>query len=147
MNDDSHNKGKAKSASFLNRNIMKSILRQMKAHIKNERDPVVNILKMAGYKMTEIEHAFFTLNSFDAADSKSKARNELKKFLEKAIKRKSAYTYILRDALHDTMKEWEDGKYGKISKTNFEEYKKTYECYYAKAKNLLTSHRSGSNPK
>ena len=117
----------------------------MYSYIRKNRESIITVLQKNGFPSQEIEHAFFKigyLNDLEKQKGKSKKSQTTVKGM---LKKKTIYTYVLRETLYAMRQNWEHGKIGKISQENLYIYKEVCENYYDKAIKLLAQPAQGTS--
>jgi hypothetical protein len=127
---------KAKFNGSRRRNVYKSIVRHMQTYTRKNSLSLMKMLKDKGFSKEEIEHAFFIIGS---REEEKKHKFKFLMLLNKMVKNKSIYTYIIKETLSATMDDWEKGKKGRILEKNYEMYKRVCETYYRDALQTLSN--------
>ena len=109
--------------AYKRRNVYKSIVRHTFSYMRKNRDEVISILRAAGFEITEIEHAFVKVSFYNDMERQKGNPKKSQSIIKKIISKRSIYTYLLREALNAMIKNWGQGKVGKISMANCEVYK------------------------
>ncbi len=123
--------------AYKRRNVYKSIIRHMYSYIRKNRDDVIKVLQQANYSMSEIEHAFFEVSCYNDAEQQKGNKKQSQATIKKMIDQRSIYTYILRETLNAMIKNWDEGKHGKVSSKNLATYRDVCITYYKEAAQAL----------
>lgn len=123
--------------AYKRRNVYKSIIRHMFSYIRQNRKEIIEFLTAFGFTLHEIEHAFFKVNYYNDMEREKGNPKRAQAMIKKIITHKSIFSYILREALHCMIRNWSEGKYGKISRENAEIYLDVCNKYYDELVTLI----------
>lgn len=132
-----------KGSAYKKRNVYKSVIRHVYSYMRKNRDEVFAILQRNHYSLQEIEHAFYKINFYNDMERQKGNPKKSQAIIKKIVEKKSIYTYLLRETLNAMMKNWEQGKLGKVSKTNCEIYREVSQKYYLETVRLTGQEAEG----
>jgi len=111
------------SGTYKHRNVFKSIIRHMHSVTRKQRTQLVGILLEAGFLMPDIEHAFYEIGCYNDME-RQKGKKKISQSLVRRISTdKSIFTYILRETLGQMLSNWDQEKYGRLTKKNVGTYR------------------------
>eukprot|EP00826_Nyctotherus_ovalis_P013832 TRINITY_DN13799_c0_g2_i3.p1 TRINITY_DN13799_c0_g2~~TRINITY_DN13799_c0_g2_i3.p1 ORF type:complete len:253 (-),score=18.16 TRINITY_DN13799_c0_g2_i3:119-877(-) len=111
------------------RNVYKAIIRRMHNYTRKNSVRLMQTLRESGFTREEAEHAFFVVGSL-YGDMRDKGKCKFLATLKGMARKKSIYTYILRETLSAMMSGWQNGKRGRILLKNYGIYKRICKIYY-----------------
>ncbi len=123
--------------SYQARNVYKSIMGHLSLHIKKNRVEMLGVLQAGGFTIPEIEHAFFTIDSYYDEHKAKRGNNRPQLAVDGMLAKKSIYTLMLRETLASMLSTWEAGRVGKVGLNNLPSYKRACERIYHRAVQLL----------
>lgn len=132
-------------SSYKSRNVYKSIVHYMSSYTKKNREEILRILCEKGFTSQQIEHAFFKIGEYCDLELNKKAKKTSQTTIRKILSKKTILTYILRETLNAMLKNWDEGKYGKISKKNIEVYKVACGKFYNETVGILGEVAQGNS--
>ena len=132
-----------KGSSYANRNVYKSILRNIEAYIKNNEADVVNILTKNGYTRNDIVKAFVKIGNYNKNERKRGNTKLSQLLIKKMLTKKTIYTYILRETLYAMIQQTERGTLGKIEEKSYKLYYDVSSKLYRETINLLGKSTEG----
>eukprot|EP00830_Metopus_es_P020532 TRINITY_DN8186_c0_g1_i1.p1 TRINITY_DN8186_c0_g1~~TRINITY_DN8186_c0_g1_i1.p1 ORF type:complete len:362 (+),score=48.34 TRINITY_DN8186_c0_g1_i1:34-1086(+) len=132
-----------KGSAYKKRNVYKSVIRHVYSYMRKNRDEVFAILQRNHYSLQEIEHAFYKINFYNDMERQKGNPKKSQAIIKKIVEKKSIYTYLLRETLNAMMKNWEQGKLGKVSKSNCEIYREVSQKYYLETVRLTGQEAEG----
>ena len=109
----------------------------MDGYIRRYRDEIYALLVEQKFSAKEIEHAFFVVSVHNDTVGKKGSDKTLLTIVNDIISAKSIHTYILQETLYAILKNWDDGKVGKVSGKNIELYKNACKSFYDEIVTLL----------
>jgi hypothetical protein len=124
-------------SGYKSRNVFKSILRRMWAFTRTKKADIVEMLKKVGYSITRIEHVFFKISQYNDIEKNNGNKKKTRLLICKMIAKKTIYTHILKDTLHDMIQKWDTGRLGRVASNNLTTYKELCNIYYNAAMNTL----------
>ena len=124
-------------SGYKSRNVFKSILRRMWAFTRTRKADIVEMLKTVGYSITRIEHVFFKISQYNDIEKNNGNKKKTRLLICKMIAKKSIYTHILKDTLHDMIQKWESGRLGRVASNNLTTYQELCNIYYNAALKTL----------
>jgi hypothetical protein len=124
-----------KSKPIYRRNILKSILRNMRKYAKKNQKSITEKLQRKGYTEKGIEQAFFIINNYRTVEDQRGSK--YRKQLDTVAAEKSILTFILKDSLKFKIDKFEAGNHGRITLSNYKPYKKAYMDFYSKVNETL----------
>ena len=133
--------------AYKRRNVYKSIIRHMYSYVRKNRDDIIKVLLAAKYLMSEIEHAFFEVSFYNDTEQEKGNRRQSQSTIKKMIDQRSIYTYILRETLNAMIRNWNEGKHGKVSSKNLGTYRDVCIAYYNEAAKVLEQEAQGKSHK
>lgn len=125
--------------AYKRRNVYKSVVRHMFSYIRKNRDKIVNLLQSLGYTKVEIEHAFFTVSCYNGEQNNAGNIENSQSIIKKIVSSISIFTYILRESLRTMVNKWDEGKLGKVAKTNLETYRYVATKLFEETKSITKS--------
>jgi len=123
--------------AYKKRNVYKSIIRHMYSYIRKNREAIIKVLQSVGFTTSQIEHAFFEVSCNNESEMKQSNKKQSQTTIRKLIEEKSIYTYILRETLNSMIKNWDEGKHGKVSSKNLGTYRDVCITYYKESVKAL----------
>lgn len=126
-----------KGSSYKNRNVYKSILRNLEAYVKNNNSDICQILTQNGYTTEEMEHAFAKIRSYNTDERKRGYSKQSQSLIKKMLMKKTIYTYILRETLFAMKQNSEKGKLGRIDEKSYDLYFEVSTILYNEAVRIL----------
>jgi hypothetical protein len=133
-------------SAYKRRNVYKSILRHMHAHIRRSREKVLTRLRTAGYTGQQIEHAFYKVGVYNDSERERNNKQRARTLVNKIIAKKNIYAYILQGTLSSLISDWTRGKTGKVSGQNLDTYKDVCKAYYEETVRLLDAPNTEKAP-
>ena len=130
--------------AYESRNVYKSIVRRIYTMIKNERSRLKEALKKLNFTEPEMEVAFEEISRFRTASKPKNIEKNSQVRIEKMLKTKSIFTYILRESLVSMIDAWEDGRYGQLSKLNSGIYLEVCKRFLREVDDLLLDRNHSS---
>lgn len=124
-------------SGYKSRNVFKSILRRMWSFTRSRKAEVLEMLKKVGYSITRIEHVFFKISQYNDIEKNNGNKKKTRLLICKMIAKKSIYTYILKETLHDMIQKWDSGKLGRVASNNLTTYQELCNIYYNAALKTL----------
>ena len=94
------------------RNAYKSFIRKMNMCAKRNKEKVTKALEKAKYTITEINHAFERLDYYNDLERKKGFKKLSPQLIKYSATFRSPYSYILKEALEEIMKDWTEMKLG-----------------------------------
>ncbi len=131
--------------AYKRRNVYKSIIRHMYSYIRKNRDDIIAVLEKNNFSVPEIEHAFFKISYLNDLEKQKGKSKKSQTTVKEIMKKRSIYTYILRETLNAMMQNWGMGRTGKISQENLYIYREVCENYYKKTVELLGQSAQGTS--
>jgi len=129
-------------SSYKSRNVFKSIIRHMHACVLNKKEEYVVKLEKKGFLRETIERAVNRISGFKAAERKNGKRKTGMNMIKQAIKVRSVFTYILKDALDSMFTNWNAKILGKMAERNLKVYKTVCGNYSKSIEKLLNEVKS-----
>ena len=134
-----------KGKSYEYRNVYKSVIRNMYAYLKNNKEEIIQILSVAGFSATEIEHAYFRLTYYNDSERKRGNKKLAHKIVKKMLSQKGIYIYILRETLNAMLKNREQGKLGRVAERNFKVYTEVCTVCYSETVRVIGQPAQGTS--
>eukprot|EP00826_Nyctotherus_ovalis_P040130 TRINITY_DN3916_c0_g1_i1.p1 TRINITY_DN3916_c0_g1~~TRINITY_DN3916_c0_g1_i1.p1 ORF type:complete len:325 (-),score=-0.81 TRINITY_DN3916_c0_g1_i1:163-1137(-) len=125
------------NASYKYRNVFKAIIRRMHVCVRTRRRELESVLRNAGYSAVEVDRAFSRVAYYKNAERKSGKKRMSVRTIKEATRKRTIYTYILRDALNSMLEDWEVQKFGRLTERNVPTYKKVCATYLEDIDHLL----------
>lgn len=128
---------KAGPSTYKHRNVYKSIIRHMYSCIRKQRNVIVSVLQSSGFSISEIEHAFYEIGCYNDMERQKGKKKISQSLVKKIASEKSIFAYVLRESLNSMLKNWEDGKFGRLTKKNVSTYKDVCTKYFNETVKVL----------
>lgn len=125
------------TSAYKKRNVYKSIVRHMFGYMRKHREDIIALLRKAGYKLQDIEHAFFKINYYNDMERQKGNPKKSQSIIKKIVNKRCIYTYLLRETLKSMIMTWDQGRLGKVSTANREIYREVCLRYYNEALRTL----------
>lgn len=128
----------SKIDAYRRRNVYKSIIRHMLSYIQGNKLEITEMLITNGYLSEEIDKAFAyvaKLNEMDKQKGKSKRPQHT---INKILKSKNIYIYILKETLYSMLNSWKSEKTSKVMKKNLYIYDEVCTIYYNRCIELIS---------
>ncbi len=123
------------------RNVYKSVVRYLVTNIKRNRDHMDKMLVREGFSEDEIAGALEEIGRFkDTQRPKDIERNSQAR-VERMLRTKSIFTYILRETLIIMLDKWRQGDYGQLSLANSSIYIAACKKFCERANKLLIDNK------
>lgn len=126
-----------KGSSYANRNVYKSILRNIEAYVKNNEADLINILTKNGYTNNKIITAFVKIGNYNKNERKRGNTKLSQLLIKKMLTKKTIFTYILRETLYAMIQQTERGSLGKIEEKSYKLYYEVSSKLYKETVSLL----------
>ena len=126
-----------KGRSYKYRNVYKSIMRNMHACLRKNREVLSNILMREGYTLGNIEHAYYKIDSYHDSERSKGKKKVAQTLIQKMLAKKTIYTHILQEALNAMIHNTDQGKLGRVDEKNFQLYSEVCSLFYEQTVQIL----------
>ena len=123
--------------AYRSRNVYKSIVRHLYTYVKESKEGLTKTLKEVGFGDEEICGAFSEIEAYRNVYRPKDIERNSQVRIEKMLEKKSIFTFILRETLQSMIHDWQQGKYGQLSKTNCTIYLAACTKFYDETLKLL----------
>ena len=135
----------ASTSTYKHRNVYKSIIRHMYSYIRKQRSEIVGILQKQGFSMQDVEHAFYEIGCYNDMERQKGKKKVSQSLVKRIATDKTIYTYVLRETLNTMLKNWDEGKFGRLTKKNVSTYKDVCQKYYNETVKALGQSAQGAS--
>ena len=133
------NQGSSKLPVLHNkRNVYKSMMRSMLKYLKSNSKNIMENLLEKGFTIKEIENAFDWIYGHFENNQNKGVQKKFQSTFKNIAKKKSIYTYILKDALEMKIESWKESFPSTMSKDNQFTYINLYLFHYEQICKLLS---------
>jgi hypothetical protein len=126
-----------KAPSFNRRNVYKSMIRAVIAHIRNHSSSLNETLSAKGFPKEEVERVFADAVVYKEIEMKGKDKRRFQAQIEAIVKERSASTQVLIEAFKETLENYKKGVTNKVAAHNLTGYMELYEEYLGMAEKSL----------
>lgn len=113
----------------------------MNSFKQKNQDYLIDKLQKAGYSKSDIEHSFYTINTYREIEKDKSKKNKFKKLLDEITNNNSIFTYILKESLGFKISNWDENVDKRIASHNADVYKKVYIEYFNTAAKSVNTQR------
>lgn len=120
------------------RNVYKSIVRHISSYVREKKEEAMAMLRTRGFGENEIANAFLCISQLRELDKAKGVAKRQQDSINFMVRKKTIYTFILKETLQELMEGWETGKRGRIMEDNVQVYMAVCKEYHRRCCEILS---------
>jgi hypothetical protein len=133
-------KSKVNQPAYKYRNVYKSVVRHLYVYTQDNKDKLLNILKVKGFREEEIRAALEVIKGYKSEETPKEIEKGAKFRIERMLRKKTIYIYILRETLEHMIVKWKNERYGQLYKVNSSIYIEACSRFLRRAEELINNY-------